>query len=228
MSALWTITFVYLWAFAADALWIQPARRLAAVRARIPYSRGAWSVALLVGLPAMVVVLLVRTFVADVYHVPTPSMQPRLQVDQLILVNRLAYGLRLPLTGDTLLGRARPRPGEIIAFHYPREPATVYVKRVLAVGGDRVRVVGRELEVNGRRISREWVGEGSATQQTVSIGETSVVLQADLAKPLVLPPVDRIVPDGHYFVIGDSLDHSRDSREWGFVADRHLIGRVVD
>jgi signal peptidase I len=226
MTALWTLSFAYLWALVADVLWIQPARRLAAARSRTPYARGTWSSALRVAAPLLIAVLVLRTFVVDAYVVPTPSMEPTLARDDTIVVNRLAYGLRSPLTGRALTVADVPVRGEIIAFRYPREPATVFVKRVIGVPGDRVRVDGRDIRVNGLALTHPW--STGATSQTVRFGSRSARLLADPTAPSRLPAVDVLVPPGHYFVLGDNLDHSRDSREWGMVEDANLVGRVLD
>jgi signal peptidase I len=226
MNAVWTLCFLQLWAVAADVLYVQPRRRFQAALARRPYESGAISFALRASLPVVVLLLLVRAFVVDVFHVPSPSMVPALQPGDRIWANRLAYGLRWPLSGERLAGGAFPRRGEIVVFRNPRDPSTVFVKRVLAVPGDRLEVDDRLIVLNGRPLLQPWPRGVDVAQQTLELDGSRFAWRADFAHPSPAVRLDVVVPEGHLFVLGDNLDHSDDSRHWGLVADRHLIGRV--
>lgn len=223
MSVLWLVWVAYVFAFIVDYFYIQPARELAAARAGQSYSPGAISFSIRVALPLFTVALLLRGFVVNTYHVPTPSMVPAIAEGERIWVNRLAYGLRAPFTGTAWVAGSPPRRGELVVFHYPREPRTVYVKRLLGLPGDEVRVVGDQVALNGMLLNRPLP---QSTHRPVTLDTTTFFLVDD---PLVEGhhDLELVVPPGHYFVIGDNLNHSEDSRTWGFVGDRHLIGRVI-
>lgn len=227
MTLVWALLFFYLWLFVADVFYRQPRKRYVAVRDSRPYERGAISSALPVVLPIFIALLIGRAFLLDVYHIPSESMEPTLEEGDRIWVNRLAYGLRWPPSGQSLMFDATPHRGDVVVFHYPREPSTVYVKRVLGVPGDTVFAAGHELSLNGRPLVSDWDDVSGPVAAPVTLGRHSFVVRADFDVPQVLPPVTIEVPPGHYFVVGDNLDHSRDSREWGLVNHSHLIGRVI-
>lgn len=228
MTFVWALLFLYLWLFVADVLYRQPRKRYVALRDHTPYERGTLSATLPVVLPIFLAVLLGRAFLFDVYHIPSESMEPTLEEGDRIWVNRLAYGLRWPLSGQPLILDSSPDRGDVIVFHYPREPSTVYVKRVLGLPGDTIEASGHNLSLNGRPLVSEWPSAAGPVAASVMLDQRSYVVQADFDDPQSLPPVSIEIPPGHYFVVGDNLDHSRDSREWGLVNHTHLIGRVIE
>jgi signal peptidase I len=138
-------------------------------------------------LPIVIALLLVRAFLFDVFHVPTDSMVPALQPGDRIWVNRLAYGLRWPLSGEPLAGASLPRRGEIVVFRYPREPSTAFVKRVLAVPGDRVRIDGRRIELNGRALLAAWPQATDTATQPVELDGIRFAVRADFANRPRIP-----------------------------------------
>ena len=133
MTTLWALFVVYAFAFVIDVFYVQPLRRGRAQKQGAAYESGALSFGIRWGVPLMGVVLAVRTFVIDVVNVPTTSMEPTLRQGELIYVDRLAYGIKSPLSDVIVFDRASPAPGEVFVFQYPREPRTFYVKRVLGI-----------------------------------------------------------------------------------------------
>jgi signal peptidase I len=226
VSAVWALCFGQLWALAVDALFVQPRRRLQAARRGSDYHPGSISFALRASFPLVLGLLITRAFVLDVFHVPTESMIPALQPGERIWVDRLAYGLRWPLSGVALSGSTLPRRGDVVVFRYPREPSTAYVKRVIALPGDRIVIDGRRIDLNGRPLVRSWTVERGVVTQSVELDGTSFDVRADFARPAAPVALDLVVPAGHLFVMGDNQDHSEDSRHWGLVAEQHLMGRV--
>jgi signal peptidase I len=226
MKFVWALCYVQLWALAADLLYVQPIRRLRAVARQVAYAPGAISFGLRVTFPLIVTLLVVRTFVLDMFQVPSDSMAPALVPGERIWVDRLAYGLRWPLSGDTLRGQGSPAPGEIVVFRHPRQPTTVFVKRVLGVAGDHVEIRGRDIAVNGQALVDEGPAGAAVSTRAVVLGDTRFIVRTDRGVAAPDTDIDLTVPAGHLFVMGDNLDHSEDSRTWGLVADQHLIGRV--
>jgi len=222
MSGLWFLFVIYAFALVIDHYYVQPYRRKKARRAQKTYEAGAISFALHFGVPAVFVVLTARTFVVDVLHVPTLSMTPTLNKGDFIVVNRLAYGLKSPLTDTLIYKREPPQPGEIFVFQYPREPRTLYVKRLLGGPGDHIQIDSVAIRRNGEVI-RGFYNDDPAEKPPIQSTDPGSSLPAKVSRP----NIDVIVPQGHYFALGDNLDHSEDSRHWGYVAARHLVGRVL-
>lgn len=226
MSLLWGIWILYVAAFIADWLYIQPYRRRCALQSGSLHRPGAISFGLRAALPVFTLVLVLRTFVIDVLHVPTPSMEPTLKEGSRILVNRLSYGVRSPLTGKRLFGGRDPRRGDIAVFRYPREPTTLYVKRIVGVPGDHIRVHGDRIMVNGSLLFSPSVSPDPDGIHVVDLGDVRYTLVDD-ASLESSADVELAVPESHFFALGDNLDHSQDSRTWGLLASRHLIGLVT-
>lgn len=207
-----------------DLLYVQPYRSRIAIEQGLEYESGAISFGIRFAVPLFLVVLTIRTFLFDVLDVPTSSMEPALTQGDLIVVNRFAYGLKSPLTERLILERAKPQPGEVFVFQYPREPRTLYVKRVLGVPGDHIQIHNDVVRRNGKVL----FDPTQAPDQSEAPNWISKVIYTknDDSSAAPGPSVDIVVPPGHYFALGDNMGHSEDSRHWGFVGKRHLVGRV--
>ena len=149
----------------------------------------------------------------EAFKIPSGSMLPTLQVGDYVLVNPLAYGLRLPLFGGWLLRWRQPQPGDVVVFVSPKDPTQDYVKRVAAVAGELVEIRDKQLFVDGQpRAVRTAYFAGAAEHVQLSVPRDTFC------------PTP--VPTGQLFVLGDNRDQSFDSRFWGFVDVRDVLGKA--
>ncbi len=163
---------------------------------------------------ALLIALLVRTFVIQAFKIPSGSMENTLLVGDHIFVNKFLYGYHLPYTEGRVLAWTTPRRGDIIVFVFPEDPTKDFIKRVIAVPGDTVEIRDKALILNGKPLHETYTryAEGNAVN--------GIALRRDN-----MPPVK--VPKGKYFVMGDNRDRSYDSRFWGFVDEEAIIGKAL-
>jgi len=182
-------------------------------------------------LGTVVIAVFVITFVVQAFQIPSPSMENTLLVGDYLLVNKLCYGAGS--LGDFLMPYRRVQRGDIVVFHYPVNPAQHFVKRVIGVPGDRVRLVNKQVFVNGVLVREPYAHftrpandlfRDSFPRLDVAPGETPE-WWVQLRK--LVEDGQLIVPVGHYFVMGDNRDDSYDSRYWGFVPRANIIGRPL-
>lgn len=184
--------------------------------------------------PILLIVLLLRSFLVEPFRIPSGSMKPTLLVGDFILVNKFAYGIRLPVLGTKLLDLGGPERGDVAVFRFPRDTSLDYIKRIVGLPGDRVRYQNKVLYINGKPMSQELLGgfprecQGLARREARMLREDlEGVSHSILTCPSRRePPVEFVVPEGHYFAMGDNRDNSNDSRYWGTVADKHLVGEA--
>lgn len=209
-----------------------------------------WETVKSVGL-ALLVALSLRAFLVEPFKIPSPSMVPTLLVGDQIFANKFVYGLRVPFTKKRFWNGRDPGRGEIILFKYPVDESLDFIKRVVGLPGDTVRIEGEDVYVNGEKLHKEDVNlepfpnnPGRATV-TPPVPYKTVTLFPEWAhyrfyqeelgpvKHLVqedspwFPSGEFKVPEGNFFVMGDNRDHSADSREWGFVPRENIIGRAM-
>ena len=180
--------------------------------------------------PVLLVVLLLRSFLVEPFQIPSGSMRPTLEIGDFILVNKFTYGLRLPVTHTEVVDFGEPDRGDVMVFRFPEEPSVNFIKRVIGLPGDRIRYEDKQLYVNGEPVPKELT-DASPRQAP---GEQR--FQEHLARrahaiynnPRDPGPQVRevIVPERHYFVMGDNRDHSNDSRYWGFVPEENIVGKA--
>ncbi|QKT02400.1 signal peptidase I [Ectothiorhodospiraceae bacterium 2226] len=184
--------------------------------------------------PVIVIVLLLRSFLAEPFRIPSGSMMPTLLVGDFILVNKFSYGIRLPVLNTKVIGVGEPQRGDVIVFRYPEDPRVDYIKRVVAVPGDHVAYQDKVLYVNGEEVGQQplstYIGSGAG----------AVMTGASLREERLREPPHQIlvrsgaasldqewqIPAGEYFVMGDNRDNSKDSRYWGTVPEDHLVGKA--
>ena len=180
--------------------------------------------------PVLVVVLVLRSFLVEPFKIPTGSMIPTLLVGDYILVNKFAYGLRLPILGTEMVPIGEPKRGDIMVFKYPEQPSINYIKRVVGLPGDTIRYDNKVLYINDVEVDRELKAQQPARQPKFEIyDETLGTVQHDILLTLerpALPGQTWTVPEDSYFVLGDNRDNSKDSRFWNFVPDKYVVGKA--
>ncbi|WP_444678032.1 signal peptidase I [Halomonas sp. E19] len=226
-----------------DLLWWRPVRRrrLAAAESGAPEGldtntreqtlREPWPVDYARSFfPVLLVVLLLRSFLVEPFQIPSGSMRPTLEVGDFILVNKFAYGLRLPVTHTRVVELGEPQRGDVMVFRFPNEPSVNFIKRVVALPGDTVRYEEKQLYINGEPVAKRLLEESPATARgewlmEERLGEAQYRIYNNPRDPG--PRVrELVVPEGHYFTMGDNRDHSNDSRYWGFVPEENIVGRA--
>lgn len=181
--------------------------------------------------PVIAVVLVLRSFIAEPFRIPSGSMIPTLRVGDFILVNKFAYGLRDPVFHYRFLGDSRPQRGDIAVFRFPQDPSVDYIKRIVAVPGDTVAYRNKVLYINGVAASQQpegvyaLPGQGQRHRliENLSGVEHAIIVNPELRGGDV---PEFILPAGQYFGMGDNRDGSSDSRVWGTIPEANLVGRA--
>ena len=198
--------------------------------------------------PVIVVVFLLRSFLFEPFKIPSGSMIPTLVVNDLILVNKFYYGVRLPVINLKVLDNS-PERGDVMVFRYPPKPSLDYIKRVVGVPGDEVAYLNKQLTINGRPLPKTPLPDffdadalRYAKQFQEVNGDRTYRLLNDDERPAFIAGADDFpfrencryssegvvckVPEGHYFMMGDNRDNSLDSRYWGFVPEKNIVGKA--
>ncbi len=167
-----------------------------------------------VGLSALVIALVIRTFIVEPFKIPSSSMEDTLLIGDHLFVNRFIYGLRLPLIKSRPLALKKPKRGDIVVFIPPHQRGKDFIKRVIGMPGDTVEIRRRTVLVNGKPLAEPYVvhkDEGPAARYYSP--------RDNMAKAQV--------PPGKYFLLGDNRDRSEDSRYWGFVPLYDIKGKAM-
>lgn len=186
--------------------------------------------------PVLLIVFLLRSFLFEPFRIPSGSLEPTLMTGDFILVNKFNYGIRLPVIHKKLVENHTPQRGDIMVFRWPPNPSYDFIKRVIGLPGDKISYVNKELLVNGEKVPQEFI------KNTTAVNEIGTEWQA-LEKEENLLGIkhhifvdsakssrdyrDIVVPEGMYFVMGDNRDDSADSRYWGFVPDKNIVGKAI-
>lgn len=199
--------------------------------------------------PVIIAVFFLRSFLFEPFKIPSGSMIPTLMVGDLILVNKFHYGVRLPVINTKITEGTPPQRGDVMVFRYPPKPSLDYIKRVVGLPGDEVAYLNKRLTINGQVISTtalpEFFDEDAMRyfkQYEEVLGEHKHRLLNDDDRPAFIAGIDDFafkqncrysvegvvckVPAGHYFMMGDNRDNSLDSRYWGFVPDKNIVGKA--
>lgn len=177
--------------------------------------------------PILFVVLLLRSFLMEPFQIPSGSMLPTLEVGDFILVNKFAYGLRLPALRYEIISLDDPERGDIMVFRYPEDSSVNYIKRVVGTPGDHVRYENKRLYINGQPLEMDFqarLPSGDLFEEKLGGEWHRLMYDRNRSDPAV--EGEWVVPDHHYFMVGDNRDNSRDSRYWGMVPDDHVVGKA--
>ena len=184
-------------------------------------------------LPILIIVLFLRSFLAEPFRIPSGSMLPTLLIGDYILVNKYQYGVRLPITKSKIIEISEPKRGDVVVFRYPENEKINFIKRIIGIPGDEVRYENKNLYVNNIEYKKNKKNEHNYLNEfyrpeIVIFSENNDKRLYDILNDNMSPSDDNIfvVPEGKYFVMGDNRDHSSDSRYWGFVPEANLVGKA--
>lgn len=184
--------------------------------------------------PIILIVLLLRSFLVEPFRIPSGSMMPTLLIGDFILVNKFTYGIRLPVLNTKIIELNTPQRGDIVVFRFPKDPSVDYIKRVVGLPGDRIAYYNKQLYINGEPMKQVSLGQYRGVGQGANMtGSERKLEDLDGIEHSILINDDAlsmegvyVVPPGHYFVMGDNRDNSNDSRYWGTVPERNLVGKA--
>lgn len=185
--------------------------------------------------PVLLIVFLLRSFLAEPFRIPTGSLEPTLLAGDFILVNKFDYGIRLPVIHKKLFGKGEVKRGDIMVFRWPPNPSYNFIKRVIGLPGDKISYINKELYVNGEKVPQTFLTESMVhgdNQDYRALEKEENLL--GIKHHIYINPErtsrdfhDVVVPPGMYFVMGDNRDDSADSRYWGFVPDENIVGKAM-
>jgi signal peptidase I len=200
--------------------------------------------------PVIALVFFLRSFLYEPFKIPSTSMVPTLLVGDLILVNKFTYGVRLPVLNKKIIEVGDPQRGDVMVFKYPKDMTQDYIKRVIGVPGDKITYENKRLTVNDKAVDYTPMDdyledEGLEYHQQYMEKLPNVphrILTIKNRRTIDLASVDNfphheacvysyekftcIVPEGNYFMMGDNRDNSADSRYWGFVPNKNIVGKA--
>lgn len=179
--------------------------------------------------PVLAVVFVLRSFIVEPFQIPSESMVPTLEVGDYILVNKFTYGIRLPVIRNKVLDINEPKRGDVMVFFPPHMNDTYFIKRVIGIPGDTIRYENKRLTVNGERVPLVQTDRAEPDSPLHQLGEETIgdrehLIQVDRRVPA--KDFVEVVKPGHYFMMGDNRDNSFDSRGWGQVPERDIVGKA--
>ena len=204
--------------------------------------------------PVILIVFVLRSFLYEPFKIPSESMVPTLVVGDFILVNKFAYGVRLPVINKKVIDVGLPKRGDVMVFRYPEDPTKDFIKRVVGTPGDRIVYKNKRLTINDQPIATDQLDPQTRVDDRLAFQSYDVIREKLGEKPHIsyLDPraqgvrlggvrefpnrancaynddqMTCTVPAGHYFMMGDNRDNSEDSRYWGFVPEENIVGKAV-
>jgi signal peptidase I len=192
--------------------------------------------------PVLALVFVVRSFLFEPFQIPSESMVPTLEVGDFIVVNKFSYGIRLPLIRTKVLNISSPKRGDVMVF-FPPHDERYFIKRVIGLPGDRIQYINHQLYINDQKVEIDFdsvttdlsrpfdacstVFKGSSVMMTEMLDDKTFRSRKCTVPGQYSLSGTWIVPNGHYFMMGDNRDNSLDSRDWGFVPERNVVGKAV-
>jgi len=181
--------------------------------------------------PVLFIVFFLRSFLVEPFQIPSGSMIPTLEIGDFILVNKFAYGVRAPVLNNTIIPTGKPQHGDVMVFFPPHAPETYYIKRVIGVPGDHISYNNHVLTLNGKVIKEDLIAELPAGAPVLRMVKENIDGKEFTTYKHIHPSRlsvhgSWVVPEGHYFMMGDNRDNSLDSREWGFVSEEAIVGKA--
>ena len=203
--------------------------------------------------PVILIVFCLRSFLVEPFKIPSGSMIPTLLVGDFILVNKYTYGVRLPVINQKVFDMNKPERGEVMVFRYPDDPSMDYIKRIVGIPGDLITYRNKRLTINGSSVKMKSTGEYTYVESGINHvysqgyvesmnGNDHTIIINPVAPSIQLSGVRQFpsyencdynhsgftckVPAGNYFTMGDNRDSSSDSRYWGFVPERNIVGKA--
>ena len=177
--------------------------------------------------PVLLIVLVIRSFVFEPFRIPSGSMMPTLLQGDFIFVKKFAYGLRLPVLETKFIETGEPERGDVVVFRLPNDPSVNYIKRVIGIPGDTVTYEDHRLNINGRLVELEQSADASAAAPEFIEHLGDRAHRILVTSPYSVNDNTYTVPEGHYFVMGDNRNNSKDSRFIGAIPETHLVGEAV-
>lgn len=220
-----------------DLIWRRLIRKYFVVHANGARNRAYWIIEYAKAFfPVLLIVFALRSFVVEPFRIPSGSMLPTLHIGDFILVNKFKYGIRIPVIDEKILETGAPEHGDVMVFKFPHDRGVNFIKRVVGLPGDTIAYTDKKLIVNGKEAIQDVIGT-YVVESANNIRRNEVIrlnesFGDDVAHDILIDEnrftsnMEFIVPEGHYFVMGDNRDYSNDSRFWGFVPDENLIGEA--
>lgn len=186
--------------------------------------------------PVLLIVFILRSFLFEPFRIPTGSLEPSLLIGDFIILNKFDYGIRLPVLQKEVIKIGKPKRGDIMVFRWPPDTSYYFIKRVIGLPGDKISYINKELTINGEKVPQEFLKksmatDGNGTEWSVMENQENLL---GVKHNIFVDPVrkgrdykDIVVPEGMYFVMGDNRDDSEDSRYWGFVPEKNVVGKAV-
>ena len=205
--------------------------------------------------PVIAIVFVLRSFMYEPFQIPSGSMMPTLLIGDFILVEKFSYGVKEPVWQNKLIPVGEPKRGDVAVFKYPEDPRVDFIKRVVGLPGDHIVYKDKRLYLipaceeaecgNYKEVDITFEGDQYFKDENGDMGVYFEKL-GDVSHQILINPMRRdhtgyyyqqsdvktyeyewIVPQGHYFMMGDNRDNSKDSRYWGFVPEKNLVGKAV-